>query len=328
VDPTTLTEDDFTGTNGSAWSADWTTGYTGLGSVTLQNGWGRIQVGSSGIVSRRLTTTPAENGGNITFKYRVNGWVYPELLMRHGSTVLDRQNDYGLRLPTPQDGNLKLYKHVNYSYGSSLASVPFSVIAGQVVRIRLFIDGGRFQIKCWADGATEPEAWMIDVTDTTYTAAGYWGFYAGSGGTSGHYLEVDDFHWDDGETGETTTTVTTTTSNSTATPVPAGPSPWRWDNPNTELVTAVDGSTTVLQARVTAGAMWTTATEDLPIDLWLDGETVTATDIDDIVNLAPNPILAANATDWAVDPGDGTGVVGSRQTSGGWYSTNFYRVSF
>lgn len=328
TDPVVLVEDSFTGANGSALSDVWTTGFTGLGTVNLQNGWARIAVGSSGIVSRRLTTTPALNKGNITFKYRVSGRVYPEFIMRHNSTTLDRQNDYGIRLPTPQDTNLKLYKHANYSYGSALGSAPFPVVAGQTVLVRVSVDTSRFKVKCWAEGATEPDNWMIDVADTTYTSAGYWGFYAGSGGTAGNYLEVDSFHWDDGATGTTTQTTTTTTTNTTATPVLAGPSPWRWDNPNTQLHVPVDGTATTMQISITAGTPWTTDSTDFPFDLWIDGETVTVTGVVDIVNLALNPDLDVNATNWSGDLGNDTPGTAGRSTIGGFSGPALYRLEF
>lgn len=328
TDPTTLVEDDWTGTDGAAWSATWTTGFTGSGTVTLQSGWGRIAVGSSGIVSRRLASTPTENAGNITFKYRVSGWVFPEFLMRHNTTVLDRETDYGLRLPTPQDGTLRLYRHASYAYGSALAAVPFPVVAGQVVRCRILVDASNFKVKVWADGASEPAAWNVDATDTTITAAGYWGFYAGSAGTAGAHLEIDDFHWDDGETGETTVVTETTSTTVTATPVAAGPSPWRWDNPNSRLVTAVDGVSSGLQVEVTAGPTWTTDTADLPFDIVMGGEIVTVTAVEDLENLAPNPVLAVDATGWSGDPGSSGSAVAGREAIGGFFGPAFFRITF
>jgi len=296
------------------------------GTKTWTGPGGSFGMGAFLAALRPATGAASPNAGNITFKYRLNGWVFPEFLMRHNTTTLDRQNDYGLRLPTPQDSRLRLYEHTNYSYGTPLGEGQVAVAAGVTVLVRVRVDGSRFRVKAWPQGGTEPD-WMIDVTDTTYTAVGYWGFYAGAAGTAGAYVEVDDFRWDDGASGTTTTTETTTTTSSTSTVVPAGPSPWRWDNPNTRLVTDVGGTDTQVQVEVTAGPRWTTDTDDLPVDVLLGGELVTVTAAADITNLAPNPTLAVNATGWAADPGNGT-VTAGRQAAGGKHGPSYYRITF
>lgn len=70
------------------------------------------------------------------------------------------------------------------STATTLAVQSATYTAGQLQRVRLRVAGASIRARTWADGATEPTAWPIDVTDSTLPVKGKTGFGIGGGSTA------------------------------------------------------------------------------------------------------------------------------------------------
>src|SRR5487761_1252232 len=67
---------------------------------------------------------------------------------------------------------------------SNLATGSFAMSVGTAYSLRVVLAGNHLQARIWQAGTTEPSTWLIDTTDSTYSAAGQFGLisntFAGS----------------------------------------------------------------------------------------------------------------------------------------------------
>lgn len=195
---TLVLSDSFTGSNGSALSASWTTGYTGTGASTaIQGNKGRWLTGTGGgyagtarISRRAVITSPADV--EVTGTYAPQGESYPEIYVRCSDTVFDTGNGYALRLPTQGgSGNVTIEKYVAYA-GTTLGTAAFSATSGTVYGFRFQVIGTALKGRIWNTSGAEPGTWDISTTDGTITAAGNVGFSVGAGAAASTYADFDD----------------------------------------------------------------------------------------------------------------------------------------
>ena len=104
-------------------------------------------------------------------------------MLRSGDTTLDEDNAYGLRL---WPDAMELISFDASWIGTTIATAAGKThTTGQAYWLRLKAAGAILQARTWIDGDTEPTGWDINVTDSTHTGAGWFGFYAAGYGTTG-----------------------------------------------------------------------------------------------------------------------------------------------
>ncbi|MDI3329739.1 MAG: hypothetical protein QJR09_03245 [Micrococcus sp.] len=77
------------------------------------------------------------------------------------------------------DTKVYLARFVNGAY-ADVANAPATHSAGAYSWLRLRVEGTSIRVRAWADGATEPDTWGIDMTATTIPGAGWAGLFGSS----------------------------------------------------------------------------------------------------------------------------------------------------
>jgi hypothetical protein len=80
----------------------------------------------------------------------------------------------------------------NDGNSTATGTTAVTLVANTKYFVRLCIQGNFVGAKYWANGTAEPAAWTIQGTQTTYTGAGYCGFYVNAATTT-NYIQVDDY---------------------------------------------------------------------------------------------------------------------------------------
>lgn len=163
----TLATDQFTGTTGVAWSAQWVLGESG-GNYTIQTNRGRSEsVSANGFSSRRLNITATADceftGSVILNNSAVTGYAFVR------SISASYANSYALRLT---GSGIGLDKNVA-SVTTSLATVTKTLTVGTQYGWRIRIVGPYINARTWVWGVPEQKGWEISLTDSSVTAAGY-----------------------------------------------------------------------------------------------------------------------------------------------------------
>jgi hypothetical protein len=202
-----LATDTFTGTNGAAWSATWTTGRDGGGggTATIQSNAGRILVGTSPDIrtARRVNiTAPVDAVALFKFKFNAAtpGNCFPQYFVRSTNTTLDTQGGY--RVLMDRAGSWEVAKSVSYSQSALTNTLTGTTTAisktftdGVWYWVRFGAVGSAIKARVWDDGSGEPGSWQWESTDTTYTTAGSGTGITVSGATSVQF-DMDDFSLD------------------------------------------------------------------------------------------------------------------------------------
>lgn len=200
----TLTTETWTGADGAAWPAQWTTGLTPTGgAATIAANTGRLATGAQGAyagtdrVARRLTTAFVDTDAVFRFRF-VSGESYP-IIMGRANTTLDTGSGYGLDLGPTTSRWARFVDYTKTDLGPAAHSFTFTTGTWYWVRVRVV--GSSLRARFWADGAAEPTTWPVnlDVTDTTIAASGSWGFSVGGGAAAtSSVVEFDDLTVTDG----------------------------------------------------------------------------------------------------------------------------------
>lgn len=285
VPSTVLKSDDGTGkSDGTAWdTAKWTTEGTtsGGGTATYQSTALYIRSGNAGGYSGTNRTSRSWNitsraDGEVTGTFKCDGnEPYPLVMARATTSGVDYPNGYYLQLN--KSGAVRIGKTVSYS-GTTLDTGTITPASNTTYGFRFRVVGTSLKANVWS--GTEPGdpndpayAWDMSVTDSTFTSAGKWGITVGAGNAATYHgvtfdnLEINQA---DGTADSTETSVE---------PIDAGPSDTRYGSGGSQLNTAlsIDGTSAAVQ--VVEGPAWTEEDADLPLDLIIGGEQVTATAI-------------------------------------------------
>jgi chitodextrinase len=191
----------FTGADGAAWPAGWTTATAAGGTASLRSNAGQLAFSnSSGSYARaQLTGLAARADSDITFSYRwrdpaAKGYLNLTLRGSGGWAGAYRPaSGYGLEFTsTTTSVTVKEVAGGTTSTLATLANAQAMTTAKQWVRLR--VSGSTIQVKTWPDGQPEPTAWRTSITDTTVTAAGqvYLSYVRSSTATAGRAVDVDD----------------------------------------------------------------------------------------------------------------------------------------
>ena len=206
------TTEDFTGADGAAWPAQWTTGYTGPGAAaTIQTNRGRLASGTQGgysgasRVTRRLTTPAID--------VDIAGTWTPDANEPYGFVVArgygDGDTQHGYMLLLNKSGTLHVERVLDYA-GRRIGSVTFAASSGTTYGFRFRVIGDRVQARLWS--GAEPSTWDVDVVDTAIPRGGAVGLSNACGNaTVSHVIDFDAVTVTDGTAGggtEFTETVT------------------------------------------------------------------------------------------------------------------------
>jgi hypothetical protein len=230
-----INTDAFTASTGSPWSGNWVTALTAPGGSILINGnAGRLTSGSAGAYSGRVgvrlgyAPTPIDAVALFNFTWPTGDECYPAFYVRSTNNTMDGAGGYFVAMNRP--GNVFVIGRGDGSYANTtLGSVAASWSAGTKYWCRFGVVGSALKARWWVDGATEPTAWMIEVTDTVYTGTGLAiGFTHGPGAAGLAKWDIDDF--------------------SMATVFPGATGAWEGVNWNTSISASTTGAVTSWKA--------------------------------------------------------------------------------
>ena len=176
--PGVLHTETWTGPNGAAWPAAWTTQATS-GVADIQSNAGRLRTENvSGAYARAALTGPAaEPDTDLLLSYQ---WAetsirsYFNVYLRGSGgwqNAYRPNNGYGLEL-----SNTSSAVTVRRSAPGTVVNLT-TVATGQQVTtakqwLRLRVDGNTIAFRTWADGTPEPTTWTWSGTDTALTTPG------------------------------------------------------------------------------------------------------------------------------------------------------------
>lgn len=193
---TTLASEVFTGSNGSAWNAQWVTGATASGAtVDIQSNRGRILPGSAAYAytARRLDITAVKDGHFHGSFIPQASDSYAYMWVRADSTL----GVSGYAIFTTMTGDIYLVKRVA-SVQTVLATYSKTLSAATQYGWRIWIVGSDIYARTWTWGLDEQKTWDLTATDSAITSAGYFGLGARNGAAaSAQRVDFDDVELDD-----------------------------------------------------------------------------------------------------------------------------------
>jgi chitodextrinase len=176
-DPT-LFSDNFTGANGAAWGAGWTTAVSN-GTATQQSGTGELAFNDvAGAYARaQLSGLAARTDSDTVFSFQFSSTTAIQYVtaFTRGSGGWQGGwrpiNGYGVEMRN-SSGTIELIKNVNGTQTTLATVTGAKAVSTAKQWLRLRVVGSTIQFKSWVDGTAEPAAWESTVTDTSVTAAG------------------------------------------------------------------------------------------------------------------------------------------------------------
>lgn len=215
--------DDFTGTNGAAWSANWSSQVSSTGaSATIQANKGRLNGGtSSGASNKRCqrysgtNLTDVEISGKVTLTTTNTSGV--EVWVRADNVTPDNGNGYFISMRLGQPA--LLLKGAGFTYptiggtGNNGVITGFNFAQNTEYGFRLYAVGSTIKAKVWATSGAEPGSYQITVTDTSHTGSGLTLLAANNSAASGMIADFDDVKLTDGTDNQFTFTGTCTATN-------------------------------------------------------------------------------------------------------------------
>lgn len=163
----------WTGSNGAAWPAGFTTGFgAGVGSATfdIQGNRGRILNGAGTTAGRRDASWTAADV-EITGLVQVTGTAEAQVWWRLGAGSFT--NGYALVFSV-SDG-VRVQQLVGGSIATRYTAAQVggpAIVAGTDYRFRIRHQGDALLIRAWAASGAEPGTWGVNALDDLHTAAG------------------------------------------------------------------------------------------------------------------------------------------------------------
>lgn len=180
--------------DGDAWGTRWTdrNGTAGY-NVDIQGNRGRLRTGNTigsygdyAFASR--THFQADVDIRVSLRFVTVTECYPQIFFRDAGSG----NRYQVQF-LPSADTISLYRETGYSgtlIGTS--TVGFNPAANDIYHVRIHANGSDIKVKWWADGASEPGAWAIAVSDGTYSGTSL-SLSIGSGASAAYsYIDFDD----------------------------------------------------------------------------------------------------------------------------------------
>jgi hypothetical protein len=153
--------DTFTATDGSSWSADWT---FPQGSGDIQGNRGRMVTGTGPFDgdSAQINVDLADVQVGISVEIPTNDAQFPEIRFRFS----DVNFDYIRLLFEPHNDLYLIHDYDNDVQTSLLASGSYTIVAGDVVYIRMEGEGSTVRFRFWKNAEQEPSTWTATATST------------------------------------------------------------------------------------------------------------------------------------------------------------------
>jgi chitodextrinase len=173
-----LFSDNFTGANGAAWGAGWTTAVSN-GTATQQSGTGELAFTDvAGAYARaQLSGLAARTDSDTVFSFQFSSTTAIQYVtaFTRGSGGWQGGwrpiNGYGVEMRN-SSGTIEVIKNVNGTQTTLATVTGAKAVSTAKQWLRLRVVGSTIQFKSWVDGTAEPAAWESTVTDTSVTAAG------------------------------------------------------------------------------------------------------------------------------------------------------------
>lgn len=173
----TIARSDFTGSDGAALGAEWTSARaTGSSTTDIQSNRGRWVTSATGGytdgIVRRLAFGTVTNG-DLYFKFEVPnlGEAFGQVWFRADSTC--GVNGYFFSME-PSYNTLRFYRRVSGVQTALGSAVSFTFAPNTEYSARVQWSGSTLRAKFWASGA-EPGSWTVSTTDSSHSGAGYVG---------------------------------------------------------------------------------------------------------------------------------------------------------
>lgn len=197
----TLLAEDFTGSNGSAWSSGrWTQSISnGSGAAaTLQNGRGRLRPGNgafTGEIGMRSNVSSADVDflGYATYDSTNTPYLGVTIRADSGGTL---STGYQLRMPVGL--TLQVWRLDTNVELDNDSGVTYS--AGVTYGVRFRIIGNNIKIRTWNASGSEPSTWQIDITNSAISTSGPIVLNSLSTTATGGFMEWDNITITDGST--------------------------------------------------------------------------------------------------------------------------------
>ncbi len=191
---------DFSGPNGAAWGAEWTTSAAN-GSVSTQGGSGRMSFNdvssANGRASLSGVTAVADASALLSYRFGSTGDVgYLNVYLRGSGGWANSYrpaNGYGVELNSKS--TTVTLKRASGGSSTTLASVSGAQSVSTAKQwLRLRVTGTTVQFRTWLDGQSEPTAWNSTVVDASVTSPGtLWiSFVRGSSNSGARHVDIDD----------------------------------------------------------------------------------------------------------------------------------------
>lgn len=200
--------DNFTGTNGAAWSGTyWTTAKrSGASASTIDTNRGKQALSTSGNYTdyetqRHLNGNVQDGMLEGTINWPTDNEQFNQIWFRGESAL--QNNGYFFSIE-PSYNNIRFYKRVGGTQTALGSNTAFTLAAGTTYNWKVEWTGSTLRAKVWT--GSEPGAWTVSITDTSFTAAGH----SGLGTDGGLAATAYTVFWDD-------VTLTTPTPTLTAT---------------------------------------------------------------------------------------------------------------
>lgn len=211
---TNLFQDSFTGSNGAAWSASWTT--TNVSSLNtsgatqqIQGNKGRLNAGTvasygghSVIRYSGSNVSDIEWIGKITFTTSIDGnfeaWA-------RASTSSPDGTGYIFQLNLGTTNTVTVIRANSFTY-TTLGQASVTLSQNTEYGWKFYVVGTSIKAKVWATSGSEPGSYNLNLTDSAVTAAGYSYVHAHGGGSSGFIVDLDDITLTNGQSNQFTYT--------------------------------------------------------------------------------------------------------------------------
>jgi hypothetical protein len=166
--------------------------------VTCQGGKARFTTSNLGgfnfaaRISRRFQTSAADYNMSMSFKF--DSTSPSPILWARADTGLGVATGYALEIGK---GTWTITKWVSSSQSpltTPVGTKTFGYADGIEYSVRFRVVGSTVQARVWLSADVEPSGWDYSATDSTISASGAWGIYAGAGNAAvNHNFFVDNF---------------------------------------------------------------------------------------------------------------------------------------
>jgi large repetitive protein len=167
---TTAASETWTGSDGTAWPAQWSLNSASNGSATLVANRGRLTTTQGAYAGKQAMiladVVPADFEAVVDLTPQVSGDTerWSQLMFRTDGVGYEPRNGFAVDIRST--GAVSVLRYDNYTRTSLGLS---SAISGTTLRIRVRAQGSNIKVRVWSTAAAEPSTWLFDLTDANHT---------------------------------------------------------------------------------------------------------------------------------------------------------------